>query len=467
MQRIFIFFAFSVALFFFIACSVKMPEHKEITKNLPQNFKNTTLISIATDKNTRTFNNPTQQIKILFNDSTLNTLFEIALEKNLDLQITNTKILQAKSQLKSAWSELFPQINANINVNQSYTKNDTRTNDSNSVQMGATLSWELDIFGRLRYAKNARLTTYEKSLQDYENAKIILLSEIANLYFTLLETYANLELTQLNLEHYTSALELTRLKVENGLLDSTELFEKQDLLTNEQNTKEQLKATLEENTNALLILLDLKTLPFAIHTQTMPKIHTQLDLNALPADIILARPDIKASLLSLYGQIYNKANAKASLFPILSISANISDILDSSTQNAGNLAWQFAGALSAPLLNRTKLTQNYFLQDALVQESYLTLQQALNTAFGEIENASFSLNTANLQLQNNQKRLDNALNYYDFSYNRHQIGLIDSLDHALNTASLNNAKKSLNSTISQNLKALSLLYKTFGGNLNL
>lgn len=72
-----------------------------------------------------------------------------------------------------------------------------------------------------------------------------------------------------------------------------------------------------------------------------------------------------------------------------------------------------------------------------------------------------------LQLKNSQKRLQNAQNYYDFSLNRHSTGLIDTLEHTLNCASFNNAKKSLNTTQSENLKALIALYKAFGGNLNL
>ena len=95
------------------------------------------------------------------------------------------------------------------------------------------------------------------------------------------------------------------------------------------------------------------------------------------------------------------------------------------------------------------------------------LQKSIKNAFFEIENASFNVNSAHTKLQNSQIRLNNAQNYYDFSLNRHSIGLIDTREHALNSASLNNAKKSLNTAKSENLKSLLALYKAFGGNLNL
>ena len=102
-----------------------------------------------------------------------------------------------------------------------------------------------------------------------------------------------------------------------------------------------------------------------------------------------------------------------------------------------------------------------------MQESYLTLQKSLKSAFYEIENASFNTKSTRFQLDNSQKRLDNAQNYYEFSYHRHSVGLVDTLEHALNSASFNNSKKSLNTAASENLKAFSMLYKAFGGDLNL
>lgn len=443
----------------FLACSATLPDSQTLTNSLKPTFTNTQAIHQDSQQYGRILN-PQEQMELLFLDANLNALLQIALTQNLDLQIIHSRILQARAQLRSAWGSLFPKADAmfNANMNQS-------SGQVYSTQIGATLSWEVDLFGRLQHNKNAKQSLYEKSLQDLENAKILLFADIATLYFTLLETQQNLNLTQENITYYQEVLELTRFSVENGLLDSTELFAKQDLLTEEQNTLERLKTLQEESKNALLILLDSNTLPLE-NLQDYPTPPTHFDLMQLPADTLLSRPDIQAALFSLHAQIYTKANAKASLFPMLAISANIREILNSNTQ-ASNLAWGIASALSAPILNRTQLTQNYFLQDALLKESYLTLQKSLKSAFYEIENASFALKSTYIRVQNSQKRLQNAQNYYDFSANRHLVGLIDTREHRLNQASLNNAKKSLNSVKTENLKTLITLYKAFGGNLNL
>ena len=141
--------------------------------------------------------------------------------------------------------------------------------------------------------------------------------------------------------------------------------------------------------------------------------------------------------------------------------------MHSSAQNSGNIAWQLAASLTAPLLNRTQLTQNYLLQDALLKESYLTLQKNLNTALSEIENAIFNTQNTQLQLENNKHGLQNAKEYYNFSNNRRNMGLIDDLEHLNNTAFLNNSQKNLNTSTNAKLQALITLFKAFGGNLYL
>ncbi|WP_104722136.1 TolC family protein [Helicobacter mesocricetorum] len=465
-----IYFALSISLAILCLGCAKLPNPQELTHKIPQSFSNEEILIHSSNTNLTASLTPKEQLNTLFLDESLSELYEIALQSNTDLQIMQTRIQQANAQLKSAWGGIFPTLNGNLNTANNHSRSNTSPvskSSSQTTQIAATLSWEIDLFGRLNANKNAKESLYYQSLENLKNAEISLLANITSLYFTLRETTLNILLTEKNITALTQILELTRLKVENGLLDSTELFNKQDLLSNEQNTLQSLKMQLEETKNALLLLLDLNNLPFDIHNSFSFHNPQPLNPHMIPADVLLSRPDIQASIQSLYAQIYNKANAKASLFPILSFNANLNEILHSSTQNSGNIAWQLAASLSAPLLNRTQLTQNYFLQDALLKESYLTLQKNLNTAFIEIENAIFNTQNTQSQLENNTHRLQNAKEYYDFSNNRRITGLIDDLEYLNNVTLLNNSQKSFNSSKNAKLQALITLFKAFGGNLYL
>ncbi|MDE5603407.1 MAG: TolC family protein, partial [Helicobacter sp.] len=305
----------------YVGCTT-LPKPQELTQNIPQNFANEAILIHLSEDNPTESLTPKEQLNALFLDESLNELYEIALQSNTDLQIMQTRIQQANTQLKSAWGGLFPALNVNLNANDSHSKSNTNPpskTSSQTTQIGATLSWEIDLFGRLNANKSAKESLYYQSLENLKNAEISLLADITSLYFTLRETTLNILLTQKNIIALTQILELTNLKVENGLLDSTELFNKQDLLSNEQNALESLKMKLEENKNALLILLDLNNLPFDINDSFNFHNPQPFNPHTIPADVLLSRPDIQASIQSLYPQNYNKPNAKASLFPILYI----------------------------------------------------------------------------------------------------------------------------------------------------
>lgn len=448
--NVFLRFFVLFAVFFLSAC-VTIPSNSELSKNIPTSFNNESLIQ--TSKDTKVLS-PEIQLYYLFEDENLRNLYDIALLKNINLQIMQSRILQAESSLKVAFSEFFPKDSASFGGSKS-------KGSGFQTQVLGNLSWEIDVFGKNTNAKNSKESLYKKSMEDFRATQITLLSDVTSLYFNLQEYNLNISLTKENITHYAELLELTRLKVENGLLDSTELFTKQDLLTNEQNTLEILKKQFEESKNALLILLDLKSLPFVLSPSFSYKDDFLFSFEKIPANAILSRPDIRANIYSLYSQIYNKSEAYSSLFPIISISGNVSEVL----QNNSNIAWSIASSISAPIFNRTQLTQNYFLQNELLKENYLSLQDSLNNAFFEIENSLFNIKNTQIQTKNNYLRFKNAQDYFMFATNRKSIGLIDELELRENNASLNNSKKNLYSSLNAQSQSLIMLFKAFGGNL--
>ena len=453
------FFACIFCLFLLSGCA-KLPQNSDLTQNLPQSFENTNLIS--TTKNEITTLLPQDTLNALFLDEDLKKLLEIALQNNRDLKIAQTRILQARSQLKSSFSTLFPTLTGEINANKS--KNNLR--DSYSINAGLNLSWEVDIFSKNRLAKNAKESFYFQNIENLSNTQITLLSDVATLYFTLRETQNNLILTQKNIELYKEVLNLTEFKVKSGLLDSTELFTKQDLLTKEQNLLQNSKERQEKDKNALLVLLDLKELPFCLTKPYDFTKHRPFAVQNTTASVILSRPDIKASIFALHSQIYKKESAKMAQFPVLSINASLDEILKNNL-NTTDFAWQIFASLSAPLLNRTKLTQNYILENEILKESHLTLQKNLSNAKAEIENAIFILDSAKKRLENSEIQYKNAQNYLDFSQNKNLFGLNDMLDHAQNQASFNNTKKILISAKNTQNIALITLFRAFGGNMEI
>ena len=404
------------------------------------------------------------ELDAIFGDSTLTNLLEIALMRNTDIAIAKERIMQAQASREAAWGNLLPTISASAAAGKNHDfKNNNPNVDSTTTTktIGANLAWEIDLFGKNIAAKNAAEQQYFATLSNLQNTQLALLAEVCNSYFLLQNIALNLEISAKNLELYAQILDTVRLMTEAGTLDSTYLFDAQDDLTNAQIAYEQLKTSRVAAYNALLVLLDQKSLPQlpTMQHKPLPKITL---LSELPASVILQRPDIKAQLHTLYAAAYSADSAQAALFPTLSLNGSLQSALQSPTTFTG----QILGSLTAPLLNRAALNAQAESTRSILRENEHLLRNAINTALSEIDNALFDMQSNKEQLAYAKQRLRNAEEYFSFFSARYEVGLINSREYYSNQVSLNNAQIAINETYLRNLQSYITLFKAFGGQIN-
>ena len=189
-------------------------------------------------------------------------------------------------------------------------------------------------------------------------------------------------------------------------------------------------------------------------------------VDKMPSDILLSRPDIQASLYALHSQLYKQTNANAARLPNISLSGSIGEILYS-TNGAGSLVFQIANSITAPLLNRTPLKQNYLIQKELSNEAYYTLQNNVNTALGEVENALFDVQSKKRQVQNTQNVYEIGVKAYESNSAKNKRGLLDKNDFLNNENTYLNLQTQLHSAKTNEILSLITLFKALGGNLAL
>ena len=151
-------------------------------------------------------------------------------------------------------------------------------------------------------------------------------------------------------------------------------------------------------------------------------------INDIPAEVILNRPDVRASVYTLNSELYNHYNKKMSLLPSLSISGNLGQLLASST-GIGDLVWQIGMSLAAPILNRQELYSQLKIQEETVKQAELTLQKSINTAVSDIEDASFAMSSSNKSYGNTKDILENAKISMSILESRWKAGLIDDVEY--------------------------------------
>ena len=483
---------------FFVGCSTKLPSNQElqVKNHIPQSFKNSLTIQNTNHQNTTTQNkiapnkttqnvadksakqatkkdNTLEQFMQLISDEKLSALLQIALERNTNVLTMVSRINQAKAQAKISTANMFPTINAGLNTN--YTDRRTQSQSlavrpgTNSVNASLSVSWELDLFGKLNALRQSSKKAYAQAQDNLAFAQISLIAEVGTLYFTLRNNAFSIAQAKEMLANLEEIDSINAQKYNDGLIDiNTYKTAKTNLIT-QKNTLETLSYTYEQNKNALLVLLDInhgdleKQIDFLDSGFELPLVNA-FDINTLPSEVILNRPDVRASVNALYAQLYKITNAKAARLPSISLSGSVGQLLYSN-MGGNSLVFQIANAITTPLLNRTALKQTYIIQQELGKEAYYTLQNTINTALSEIENALFNMDSQRRQVANNKIALDIGQSAYQTDEVRSQNGMLELSEFLTNKNSYLTLQTQLFTSKTNELISAITLFKAFGGEM--
>lgn len=465
-----IFIFFMVALY--LSGCVSLPKESELTTkvHVPRAFANKDLLqNIATkEQDNSEYKDFKSTFYTLFDDETLNELAKKALERNTNIRTLESSIKQARATAKINTWNIFPKINTGINYN--YSDNNYKQIQTNVTQnttnMSLSFSWEADIFGKLNALRLSSNQQILQSIYNLQSAQVILLGDIANYYFIIRQTWQAILINRQITQNLEEIYRLTEEKYKLGLvgLDSIATT-KQNYLT-QKNTTLSLEYTLEQNKNALLVLLNSNLLGFEISDDYEFKMPQIPKIDSMPNNVLFNRPDVRASVFALNASLYQRYNKKMALLPSLSLSGSLGQILFSPTLGIGDMVWQMAGSLAMPLLNRQTLTQDYIIAKENTKQAFYSLQNTLNTALSEIENAVKYVAITQESLNNSEENYKVNKDTFNAMESRYKESLIDSISILEYENTYLKAKSTLSSAyLTQNQSAIAL-YKAFGGDFH-
>lgn len=478
----------------FVGCTTKIPTSDELAlkAHIPKHFVNSPKDNNAqnlenldsSQKNSKKksksktpHKTPIERFYLFIDDKDLHTLLDIALERNTNVLTMVSRIKQAKSQVRIDTASLFPTISGNIGAN--YTDRRTQSQSisvqtgTNSVSANLSASWELDLFGKLNALRKSSKKDYEQAQANLQDAQMSLLSEVGNLYFTLRDNAYNIKLGEEMLENLKEIDSISQKEYERGLVDLNTYKTNRQSLVTQQNSLETLRYTYEQNKNALLVLLDINADELDSKVQFLNSVKEDLpeianyNINTIPVEVILERPDVKSSVFALHSQLYKVTNAKAARLPTISLSGSIGRVLLSTVSSASSLVYQIASSISTPLLNRVSLRETYKIQKELGKEAFYTLQETINTALSEIENALFNKDSQQRQVENNAELLRLSAESYQTDKVRMRSGIIDTSEFLSNANTHISIQTQYFTSRVNELIAAVTLFKAFGGALYL
>lgn len=359
------------------------------------------------------------------------------LNDNLQLKQATARLNQSLQQKNAVVGGFFPAISASASGGQTATPVNGNRNYSSSAQAGLNLSWQLDLFGKIRRsaeAANARLIASEADKQALTQTLIAdLATRRINLYYLGQQLQIAEQISAAREKQFT----LTNKRHIAGLagFSAATVNQARQNLAAALAAQHEAKRKLVSEAYILDILLG-KT-PGSTEGVTssignMPEL-AQVPLN-IPAQLLDNRPDLRAARAILHAQVADIGVAIADMYPDLSISGNLGfqsnnvDNLFSEQQIGGSLL----GSITAKIFAGGALKANVELQKQQVEEQAAIYAAAILTALREVETALNDEKQIAKRVANLQELATNAQRTYQLNEARYNQGIVN-LNQLLNT----------------------------------
>jgi outer membrane protein, multidrug efflux system len=403
-------------------------------------------------------------------DPRLQRLVEIALANNRDLRIAALNVAQTQAQYRIQRAALFPQISGLADSSSSRTPASlsptSRGTVTHDYSVGVSAAWEIDFFGRLQSLNDQALQQYFATAQARKAAEILLVSEVADQYLTLLADDELLAVTQRTLENAQASYKITLLQFQTGI--GTELSMRQSETVVEQakaNYSAQLRGRAQAE-NALVLLIG-EPLPADLPPPAPLNAQAILaDIPAdLPSDLLVRRPDIMQAEATLRGANANIGAARAAFFPTISLTGNLGTASSALAGlfKAGSLAWSFLPSLTLPIFEAGKLQANLDVATAQKDINIAQYEKAIQTAFREVSDGLAARGTYDDQVAALERDTEAQQRSLDLSDMRFRNGVDNYLTVLTAQTGLYNAQLTLVSARLARLTNLVDLYRSFGG----
>ncbi len=341
----------------------------------------------------------------LYNDPSLNRLVELALERNIDLARSTISVNKALYQARQLGAELVPSFSASGDAGSSTALDSGQATRSFDASFG--LSYELDLWGRLRDAASAQTWEYRATEQDREATKLALINSVVNTWYSMAYTSLSLELSRESLGYYQRLLTIMQDKFRAGKSDGLDPAQTEQSLLAQRATVLTLEEQLREERQTLRDLLNLRpdeelNLPLPdLLSVAVPTV----DLN-VPIAALGARPDVNAAEFRLLSSFRDQRAAKADLFPTLSIGGTLGASASSASDLFSSSFLSGIVNLTLPFLDWNRVKWNVRIAEADFEDAKLAFSQSVTTALNEVSRYYSSLQNAQQQFENIQKKYD-------------------------------------------------------------
>ena len=354
----------------------------------------------ATEDTTNMGNLPWREI---FTDPMLQQLIEKGLQNNTDLRTARLRVKEAEAALLSARLSFLPSLAL---APQGTLSSFDGAKATKTYTIPVSASWEVDVFGKLRNAKEQTKAAYEQSKVYQQAVQTQLVSSIANIYYTLLMLDRQLEISIQTSSHWKENVATMRAMKRAGMTTEDAVAQSEANSYNVEASVLTLKRQIKETENTLSALL--AEVPHTIERGRFEDWQQPANLTVgVPLQLLANRPDVRSAELSLKQAFYVTNAARSAFYPSLVLAGNAgwTNSAGGFIVNPGKLLLSAVGSLTQPLFAKGTNIARLKIAKAQQEEAMLGFQQSLLNAGNEVNNALVQCQTARGRIELDEKMI--------------------------------------------------------------
>lgn len=409
----------------------------------------------------------------LYGDQQLNGLIEKLNSSNQTVAQSEAQYRQAQALVRSARGAFYPSVDLSVgktrssqgtgSSSSSLSSSSSGIRDTYNAQLG--VSWEADIWGKLRRGLEANEASAQASFADLAAMRLSQQSELVQNYLQLRVIDQQKRLLEATVAAYEKSLQMTQNQYRAGISGRDAVAQAQTQLKTTQADLVDLIWQRAQFENAIAVLTGQAPAEFSIaETQNIPNL-PQIPLS-LPSQLLERRPDIASAERSVIAANANIGVAKAAYYPdlTLSMSGGYSSSTSKNLLTIPNRFWSVGPKLDLPIFDGGIRSAEVDRTEAVYDQTVAKYRQTVLDGFREVENYLVQLKVYEDEAAVRQEALDAARDSLRLTQNQYKAGLIAYIDVVVVQATaLSNERTVLNILQSRLIASVQLIAALGGG----
>jgi multidrug efflux system outer membrane protein len=413
----------------------------------------------------------------VFHDPALDAYEQQLLQVNQTLVAARDRLDQARSLARVATADMFPQLSADPSAVRERGSGN-RPLDGQVLTPGQpiqpytqnvytvpfSLSYEADLFGRVRHNVEAANASLQSTAADLQNVQLVLTAELAADYFTLRELDAELEVVKESVGYQRKGLDLVNNRHEGGIASGLEVAQQAALLDSTVSQLSLVQQTRAQYEHAIAVLVGQAASSLNVPAAPLRATPPPVPLG-VPSDVLERRPDIATAERLMAYQNAEVGIARSAFYPHITLSGGGGWQSRDLTPlfNAPSLFWSLGADALQPIFEGGRNRANLAAARAAYDQSVANYRQSVLTAFQEVEDGISNLSTLSQALATQSAAVEDARRALAIANNRYIGGVTSYLDVITAQTTLLTSERLETQLLGQQMVSSVYLVKALGG----